>query len=175
MGRGRKINVAWKVGRAQAFTKARTRGTDIGTIAAAYEVSQRTVTREIRWLKEKGWQMVSKKQLEAIRRYQESNTVQYVIKLSCKYDADIIEKLERMKSKQGYIKGLVLRDLDNQIDTTIDNGRHYGAQNYRQISVRLNVKYDQDILERFRQVITAEKITLSGYVRHLVRQDLAQQ
>ena len=175
MGRGRKINIAWKVGRAQAFAKARSSGTDIRTIAAAYGVSQHTVTREIRWLEEKGWQMVSKKQLEAIRRYQESNTVQYVIKLSCKYDADIIEKLERMKNKQGYIKSLVRRDLCNQVDTSIDNDRHYGAQNYCHVSVRLNVKYDVDVITRFRDVIAAEKITLTGYIKHLVRQDLAQQ
>ena len=45
-------------------------------------------------------------------RYDEKNTRRYTIKLNFKTDADIIEKLEKEESKQGYIKELIRKDIE---------------------------------------------------------------
>ena len=44
-------------------------------------------------------------------KYQKENTVQYCLKLNVKTDADIIAKLAKVPSKQGYIKELIRKDL----------------------------------------------------------------
>ena len=55
--------------------------------------------------------MVSKAQNEAQARYDAENTVQVRMKLNKKTDADILEQLEKIENKQGYIKELIRRDL----------------------------------------------------------------
>lgn len=44
-------------------------------------------------------------------KYDKENTVQVKLKLNKKTDADILEKLESVDSKQGYIKELIRADL----------------------------------------------------------------
>lgn len=53
----------------------------------------------------------SKKRLEQIAKYDRTNTKQYVLKLNKKHDADIIEKLDLVENRQGYIKALIRKDL----------------------------------------------------------------
>ena len=48
---------------------------------------------------------------ESQKRYDKDNTVQIRLKLNKKWDKDIIAKLEAVGNKQGYIKGLIRKDL----------------------------------------------------------------
>ena len=54
---------------------------------------------------------VSEAQQKAQARYDAENTVQVRMKLNKKTDADILEQLEKVENKQGYIKELIRRDL----------------------------------------------------------------
>ncbi len=47
---------------------------------------------------------------EAQERYDKDNTIQIRLKLNKKTDADIIEKLNSVGNKQGYIKRLIRED-----------------------------------------------------------------
>ena len=53
----------------------------------------------------------TKAQLKATAKYQKANTKSYVIRLNLNTDTDIIEKLEQVESKQGYIKQLIRADI----------------------------------------------------------------
>lgn len=55
--------------------------------------------------------MTSKAQLNAQTRYDAKNTVQFHLKLNITTDKDIIDKLNAVENKQGYIKELIRRDL----------------------------------------------------------------
>lgn len=45
-------------------------------------------------------------------RYDATHTVQVKLKLNIKTDADILEKLKTVPSKQGYIKELIRKDMN---------------------------------------------------------------
>lgn len=47
-------------------------------------------------------------------RYDASNTVQIKMKLNRKTDADILDKLDGVGNKQGYIKSLIRADIKNR-------------------------------------------------------------
>lgn len=47
----------------------------------------------------------------AQKKYQHNTNKSVVIKLHKEYDEDIIEHLETVKSKQGYIKELIRKDM----------------------------------------------------------------
>lgn len=63
--------------------------------------------------------MTTPAQRRAIARYDAENTVQIHLKLNKTTDADIIEKLEAVESKNGYIKGLIRADCDTNCDTKL--------------------------------------------------------
>lgn len=44
-------------------------------------------------------------------KYDKQYTKQYMMKLNTKYDADIIDKLESVENRQGYIKELIRNDI----------------------------------------------------------------
>ena len=44
-------------------------------------------------------------------KYDAKNTKQIVLKLNLKTDADILEQLEKVGNKQGYIKELIRKDI----------------------------------------------------------------
>ena len=50
-------------------------------------------------------------QRKAQRRYDARNTRQVHIKLNLRTDKDVLEKLDEVQSKQGYIKRLIREDL----------------------------------------------------------------
>ena len=50
-------------------------------------------------------------QARATAKYQKSNTKLYTIRLNLNTDADVIEKLGKVDSKQGYIKALIRNDI----------------------------------------------------------------
>lgn len=54
--------------------------------------------------------MVPEYQKKAQKKYDAKNTVMISIKLNRTTDADIIEKLDKQDSRQGYIKELIRRD-----------------------------------------------------------------
>lgn len=53
----------------------------------------------------------SEAQKRATAKYDRENSINMCIKLSRKYDADIIEALNNSGNKQGYIKELIRADL----------------------------------------------------------------
>lgn len=50
-------------------------------------------------------------------KYDKNNTVQIKMKLNKNTDADIIEKLETVENRQGYIKELILNDIKKDART----------------------------------------------------------
>ena len=55
--------------------------------------------------------MTSEAQKRARIKYDNTHTMQVKMKLNTKTDADIIEKLNSLPNKQGYIKTLIRNDL----------------------------------------------------------------
>ena len=53
----------------------------------------------------------TKAQKAASAKYDASHTIQVKLKLNTKTDADILEKLDAIENKQGYIKDLIRRDI----------------------------------------------------------------
>lgn len=53
----------------------------------------------------------SQAQIEAVARYDAKHTVQIKLKLNTTTDADILQRLEEVGNKQGYIKELIRADL----------------------------------------------------------------
>lgn len=58
--------------------------------------------------------MASKAQARASAKYDARHTKQIKMKLNYETDKDIIEKLEKVGNKQGYIKELIRKDLESQ-------------------------------------------------------------
>ena len=50
-------------------------------------------------------------QIRASVKYNKENTVQISLKLNISTDADLIDSLNRVANKQGYIKELIRRDI----------------------------------------------------------------
>ena len=53
-----------------------------------------------------------KKKFMPQARYDADNTVQIHLKLNTKTDADILQQLDAVESKQGYIKRLIREDVE---------------------------------------------------------------
>ena len=56
--------------------------------------------------------MVSEAQKKASERYDRLNTKRIILKLNKRTDADILEILENVGNKQGYIKDLIRQDKE---------------------------------------------------------------
>ncbi len=50
-------------------------------------------------------------EIKAINKFNKANTKIYPVRLNFNTDKDIIEKLESVESKQGYIKELIRQDI----------------------------------------------------------------
>lgn len=57
--------------------------------------------------------MASKAQIKASNKYNKDKTLTVCLRLNKETDKDIIELLDSVKSKQGYIKELIREDLPN--------------------------------------------------------------
>lgn len=55
--------------------------------------------------------MTTEAKKKANAKYDAANTRQIMLKLNTKTDADILEHLDSMDNKQGYIKGLIRQDM----------------------------------------------------------------
>ena len=53
-------------------------------------------------------------QIRASVKYNKENTVQISLKLNRTTDADLIDRMNRIENKQGYIKELIRRDIANK-------------------------------------------------------------
>lgn len=58
-----------------------------------------------------GENMATEAQRRAAEKYDANNTIQIKLKLNKKTDADIIERLESIGNKQGYIKEIIRADI----------------------------------------------------------------
>lgn len=54
-------------------------------------------------------------QSKASMKYNEKNVKQMKLALNKKTDVDIIEHLDKIRNKQGYIKELIRRDMDKRL------------------------------------------------------------
>lgn len=61
--------------------------------------------------------MSTKAQIKASNKYDKENTKSVLLKLNKKTDADIIELLDAVPSKMGYIKDLIRQDIEAQKKT----------------------------------------------------------
>lgn len=61
--------------------------------------------------------MSTKAQIKASNKYDKENTKSVLLKLNKKTDADIIEMLDAVPSKMGYIKDLIRQDIEAQKKT----------------------------------------------------------
>lgn len=55
--------------------------------------------------------MTSEAQKRASAKYDATHTKQIIVKLNLRTDKDVINKLEEVPSKQGYIKELIRKDI----------------------------------------------------------------
>lgn len=55
--------------------------------------------------------MATEAQIKAQKKYDSENTRQVHLKLNRRTDEDVLEKLDSVSSKQGYIKELIRADL----------------------------------------------------------------
>lgn len=56
--------------------------------------------------------MTSEAQKRANAKYDEENTVQFKMKLNVNTDKDILDKLDTLDNKQGYVKELIRKDIE---------------------------------------------------------------
>lgn len=59
----------------------------------------------------KGKKMATAAQREYVKKYDKANTTHIHLKLNLKTDKDILERLDQVESKQGYIKRLIREDI----------------------------------------------------------------
>lgn len=58
--------------------------------------------------------MSTKAEIKAINRYNKENTRIIPLRLNLKNDMDIMNKLEQVPSKMGYIKDLIRKDIEHE-------------------------------------------------------------
>ena len=63
-------------------------------------------------LEEDAAMTVSEAQLRAQAKYDAENTRKILLKLNLNTDADILDKLDSVGNKQGYIKSLIRKDIE---------------------------------------------------------------
>lgn len=56
--------------------------------------------------------MITEQQKRAQIKYDKTNTRQITFKFNLKTDADILEKLDSVENRQGYIKELIRNDME---------------------------------------------------------------
>lgn len=58
--------------------------------------------------------MATEAQKRAVAKYDADNTKKIVLKLNLKTDADILQRLQEVETKQGYIKRLIRDDIQRK-------------------------------------------------------------
>ncbi len=102
-------------------------------------------------------------QKRATSKYDANNTVQFTIKLNKNTDSNLIEKLNSVDNRQGYIKELIRKDIDSDI---FINDEHDVKQacNIDGTELERHQKYNQKMLDRFgflaRRLLAINEITI---------------
>ena len=60
--------------------------------------------------------MVTEAKKKANAKYDAGHTTQFMMKLNNSTDKDILEKLDSVENKQGYIKNLIRADISKEIE-----------------------------------------------------------
>ena len=60
--------------------------------------------------------MATEAQIKAVYKYDREHTRQVHLKLNRRTDVDVLEKLDSVPNKQGYIKGLIRADLERSAE-----------------------------------------------------------
>lgn len=97
--------------------------------------------------------------------YDKKNTVQFQLKLNGTGDRLIIDRLNEMPNKQGYIKALVRNDISSGME-----GRekiHSPLNEVFRVSLKLNKRTDADIIGKLQDVPNRQ-----GYIKDLICQDI---
>lgn len=55
-------------------------------------------------------------QVRASMKYDAKNTIKFTVKLNRKTDKELIEQMESVSNKSGYIKGLIRKDIEDGKD-----------------------------------------------------------
>lgn len=58
--------------------------------------------------------MASKSLIKAIRKYDDANTKKVSLKLNLNTDKDVLQRLDSVPNKQGYIKELIRADMSKK-------------------------------------------------------------
>lgn len=97
--------------------------------------------------------------------YDKKNTVQFQLKLNGNGDRQIIDRLNEMPNKQGYIKRLIRNDISG-----VTEGREkirFPLNEICRVSLKLNKKTDADIIGKLQDVPNRQ-----GYIKDLIYQDI---
>ena len=103
-------------------------------------------------------------QKRASARYDAKATKQIKMKLNMITDADILERLDEVDNKQGYIKELIRRDISRGSDEKGYSGRRYSRENrmsYARGDGRRDSRgrysrdysYDESMIEELRELM----------------------
>lgn len=60
--------------------------------------------------------MTTEAQKKAVRKYNAANVKAFTFKLNRKTDKDILEHMEEISNKQGYLKSLVRADIEGRVN-----------------------------------------------------------
>lgn len=63
--------------------------------------------------------MATQAQIDASNKFNKENTLCVLLRLNFSTDRDVIQKLESVPSKMGYIKELIRKDMKNEQRRTI--------------------------------------------------------
>jgi len=58
--------------------------------------------------------MATEAQMRALKKYDKANTKQVHLKLNKRTDADVLNRLQQVGSKQTYIKRLIREDMERE-------------------------------------------------------------
>lgn len=97
--------------------------------------------------------------------YDKKNTVQFQLKLNGNGDRRIIDQLNEVPNKQGYIKKLIRNDISSGME---GRGKIRSPLNeICRVSLKLNKKTDADIIGKLQDVPNRQ-----GYIKDLIYQDI---
>ena len=68
--------------------------------------------------------MVTEAQKKAVKRYNAVNVKMISLKLNRKTDKDILEHMETIENKQGYLKQLIRSDIKGMVNTNVNSNEN---------------------------------------------------
>lgn len=68
--------------------------------------------------------MATEAQKKAVRKYNAVNVKAFTFKLNKKTDKDILEHMNEISNKQGYLKSLVRADIEGRVSTYVNSNEN---------------------------------------------------